>query len=115
MSAQKKRPPTSTPCPITLHLQCSQTVAIACMAHFEAFECVPRSGGYLSAKRRAVQTSVLGYSGLLFASPQREVRMQRIGTLACSPIFVGRVGTGTPSISSLLTLQCFPDEESKIS
>ena len=30
-------------------------------------------------------------------------------------VLVGRVGTGTPSISLLLTLQCFPDEESKIS
>src|SRR5207302_10374692 len=89
MSAQKKRPPTSTPCPITLHLQCSQTVAIACMAHFEAFECVPRSGGYLSAKRRAVQTSVLGYSGLLFASPQREVRMQRIVCEHCKCRVIG--------------------------
>lgn len=30
---QKKRPPTSTPCPITLHLQCSQMGAIAWIAH----------------------------------------------------------------------------------
>jgi hypothetical protein len=30
---QKNRPPTSTPCPITLHLQCSQIGAIAWIAH----------------------------------------------------------------------------------
>jgi hypothetical protein len=30
---QKKRPPTSTPCPITLHLQCSHIGAIAWIAH----------------------------------------------------------------------------------
>ena len=41
---QKKRPLTSTPCPMTLHLQCSQTGARAWI--FEAIERMPCAGSY---------------------------------------------------------------------
>jgi hypothetical protein len=51
---QKNRPPTSTPCPITLHLQCSQIGAIAWIAHSKLSKvwCAPA----------AISSKLLSYS-----------------------------------------------------
>jgi hypothetical protein len=73
---QKKRPPTSTPCPITLHLQCSQMGAIAWIAHSKLSK-VCRAPAAISSKLLSYslpQTSHVAIPNLLHSPLTDELR-----------------------------------------